>query len=82
MAVNFGWSYPPGVTGREYAIAGPDWEEELGACPACGEYALFAQGFRDDVLVFCTDCDFQQEDAPVEPDWDAICKSREENPDG
>ena len=22
-------NYPPGVTGREYAIAGPDWEEEF-----------------------------------------------------
>lgn len=29
--------YPPGVTGREYAIAGPDGEtDEQRECPACG----------------------------------------------
>lgn len=26
---NFGWDLPPGVTGRELEIAGPDWEGEL-----------------------------------------------------
>jgi hypothetical protein len=29
-----GWNYPPGVTGREYEIAGPDWERDLHR--ACG----------------------------------------------
>jgi len=30
----FGWSYPPGVTGNEYEIAGPDWEGTLEVtCP-------------------------------------------------
>ncbi len=28
MNTTFGWNYPPGVTGREYAIAGPDYEQE------------------------------------------------------
>lgn len=29
-------NYPPGVTGSEYAIAGPDWEREIaGQCPGC-----------------------------------------------
>ena len=23
---DFGWNYPPGVTGNEYAIAGADYE--------------------------------------------------------
>ena len=27
-------NYPPGVTGNEYEIAGPDWEEEI-ECPKC-----------------------------------------------
>lgn len=32
----FGWSYPPGVTGMEFAIAGPDREvEEEHECPRC-----------------------------------------------
>jgi hypothetical protein len=28
---NFGWDYPPGVTGNEYQIAGPsrEWEEKM-----------------------------------------------------
>jgi hypothetical protein len=36
-----GGYYPPGVTGREFAIAGPDAEREVPAeegieCPGCG----------------------------------------------
>jgi maleate cis-trans isomerase len=31
----FGWSYPPGVTGNEYEIAGPDYEQEEKR--ACGQ---------------------------------------------
>jgi hypothetical protein len=36
-----GGYYPPGVTGREFAIAGPDAEREVSgdegiACPGCG----------------------------------------------
>ena len=29
----FGWNYPPGVTGNEFEIAGPDYEQEVdGEC--------------------------------------------------
>ena len=27
--MSFGWDLPPGVTGREYEIAGPDWDGEV-----------------------------------------------------
>jgi len=59
MGANFGWSYPPGVTGREYAIAGPDWEEEAGVCPGCGKEALLAQGYGEMVLICCSECDHE-----------------------
>jgi hypothetical protein len=29
-------NYPPGVTGNEYEIAGPDSEEQVGPCSECG----------------------------------------------
>ena len=78
MSTNFGWNYPPGVTGLEYPIAGPDWEREDGTCPACGEDTLMIQGYRTMVLTFCTGCDFHEEAAPPEPDWDAIYEARKE----
>jgi hypothetical protein len=28
-------NYPPGVTGREYAIAGADWEKEMSVTTHC-----------------------------------------------
>jgi len=36
MNASFGWSYPPGVTGRELQIAGPDeeWDEHQ-TCEDC-----------------------------------------------
>ena len=38
MALN---NYPPGVTGREYAISGAtnEWDEERD-CPSCGWYGV------------------------------------------
>jgi len=35
-----GGNYPPGVSGDEYAIAGPDWQEEAGGLPADGDRLL------------------------------------------
>lgn len=29
MAANFGWNFPPGVSGNEIEIAGADWEGEI-----------------------------------------------------
>lgn len=38
---NFGWDYPPGVTGNELEIARPDYEKETDEpCPDCGGPAL------------------------------------------
>lgn len=32
----FGWGYPPGVTGDEFEIAGPDWEKDTDVECECG----------------------------------------------
>lgn len=51
-------NYPPGVTGNEYAIAGPDYEKELDIpCPACGAEAVIEQGYQGDRWMFCLECD-------------------------
>uniref|UniRef100_A0A6H1ZWZ5 Uncharacterized protein n=1 Tax=viral metagenome TaxID=1070528 RepID=A0A6H1ZWZ5_9ZZZZ len=57
----FGWNYPPGVTGSEYAIAGPDYEQDYPEpCPVCGE-ALVQQGYRGEHWVVCISCDYQED---------------------
>ena len=60
---NFGWNYPPGVTGNEYQIAGPDYEEEVdGECPVCGnEFCLVEQRYRGESWVSCCHCNFEQD---------------------
>ena len=46
-------NYPPGVTGREYAIAGPDYERESDTpCPRCGQWTL-EQGYGADRWLVC-----------------------------
>jgi len=46
-------NYPPGVTGNEYAIAGPDYEEESDLpCPKCGKPTL-EQRYRHDRWLVC-----------------------------
>lgn len=47
-------NYPPGVTGNEYQIAGPDWEQEDHRyCPECGyEVDGTTEGYRGEVLFF------------------------------
>ena len=59
MMTNFGWSYPPGVTGNEYDIAGPDseWEEEL-YCEKCEKTRLFTcESFQKERSGRCSECD-------------------------
>ena len=34
--VNFGWDYPPGVTGNEPQITGEDFSDEEDPCDWCG----------------------------------------------
>ena len=46
-------NYPPGVTGNEFAIAGPDYERESGlTCPDCGD-ELTELGYRGDRWLSC-----------------------------
>lgn len=43
-------NYPPGVTGNEYEIAGPDWESEVEViCSVCGAVTpAYAVGYMGD----------------------------------
>lgn len=71
-------NYPPGVTGNEYEIAGPDYEREIdGECPECGEDGtLMAVGYRSDHWTVCSACDHQEDRQPEEPDWEAIAEAK------
>lgn len=61
-------NYPPGVTGREFAIAGPDWDGEVDAvCPndQCnfdGSMPAF-QVFKV-LTIQCPACDREWSDEP------------------
>jgi hypothetical protein len=63
-------NYPPGVSGNEYEIAGPDYQEELPhkECPECGVTgSLMQEGYRHSHWVFCIEnkCNYR-EDVPTE----------------
>lgn len=66
----YGDNYPPGVTGNEYQIAGPDNEYESDYdCPTCGSvqtgYILSYKGFS---WFNCSTCDTDTDidfDSPV-----------------
>ena len=65
-------NYPPGVTGNEYQIAGPDYERESETpCLECGEDAVLVQGYRLDFWSVCRACgwttDIEHDDEP-DPD--------------
>ncbi len=61
---NFGWDYPPGVTGNEYAIAGADYSKESNVpCPyepkkgtedslPCGEPTM-EEGYQEQRWLAC-----------------------------
>ena len=58
--MKFPSNYPPGVTGHEFEIAGPDYEkdsEEI--CPKCGEH-LIEQGYRGERWLICN-CGYQRD---------------------
>ena len=62
-------NYPPGVSGDEYEILGPDWQEEAGVCPGCGADTLWRESYRRRVTVFCSGgggCSYQ---ADEESEW-------------
>jgi hypothetical protein len=53
-------NYPDGVTGNEYAIAGPDdeWEDEL-FCEKCDKTTTFGcESFQGQRSGVCSECDF------------------------
>ena len=56
-----GWNLPPGVTGAEFAIAGPDAEyEDVHWCTACDREASgLVQSYRSDAWFSCDTCGAQ-----------------------
>lgn len=65
--------YPPGVTGAEYAVAGPDWEEEEEEwCQCCGQPRRgVLQGYAGERWFLCGSCGSDAYLGPLEPDYDA-----------
>lgn len=66
-------NYPPGVTGGEYQIAGPDREwEETRECPECGDVHVFLmQSYRRELWGYATEHGDTSIDFPEEYDDDA-----------
>ena len=63
-------NYPPGVTGNEFAIAGPDYERESDTpCPECGG-ATTELGYRGDHWLCCNECGHESDLERGEPDPD------------
>ena len=60
MPTNFGWSYPPGVSGNEYEISGADYEKELDiTCEGCGGVdCMYEEGYRGNRWATCSICGF------------------------
>ena len=73
-------NYPPGVTGNEYEIAGPDseWEEEL-YCEKCEVVTLFScESFQKQRSGICNECDNDADlgDGTDDNDWEDIAEQR------
>ena len=51
-------NYPPGVTGNEFEIAGPNREyEEVRECTECGEEVeMLVQTFHNEAWADCPSC--------------------------
>lgn len=57
-------NYPPGVTGSEYEIAGPDWEREVDDfCSRCDiiTASLVDQGYGRESWTSCMNCGWSSE---------------------
>jgi hypothetical protein len=62
-------NYLPGVTGNEFEIAGPDYEEELEIeCPRCARRAMTEFGYRGQAWRDCGECGYQEDLDPIEED--------------
>ena len=71
-------NYPPGVTGSEYEIVGPDYEKETGElCPDCGGPCMEA-GYRGQRWLSCLNYDHTTDPGDLEPLCDPDRKNDEE----
>jgi hypothetical protein len=75
-------NYPDGVTGNEYAIAGPDseWEEEL-YCEKCEVDTIFGcESFQKQRSGICNECGFDVDlnGTDDDRDWDDVNEQRED----
>ena len=75
-------NYPPGVTGNEYEIAGPDseWESEE-YCAKCEKTTTFScEAFRGQRSGICTECEFDIDLGHVDDDidWDSVAEQKED----
>lgn len=70
---NFGWSYPPGISGNEYEIAGPDQDgEDDRWCKDCEKETLHEWArYRHDWWATCTECGRETDGVVGEEDWGA-----------
>lgn len=74
-----GYNLPPGVTGSEYAIAGPDYEKESDTpCPQCGSEEVMELGYQGDRWLFCHTCQQETTMEPPDPGEDPDRKYDEE----
>ena len=77
---NMGWNYPPGVTGNEYEIAGPDkeWEEEF-YCEECDKDIIFhCESFQKQRSGICGECDSAIDIGSTDDDidWEGIAEQK------
>ena len=52
-----GWNLPPGVTGREYAISGPEWDGEIERTCATKNVTITIVDREDDGNTFVLEVD-------------------------
>jgi len=52
-----GWNLPPGVTGREYAISGPDWDGDIERTCATKNVTITIVDREDDGNTFTLEVD-------------------------
>ena len=80
--VSFGWNYPPGVTGNEYEIAGPDSEwEETHYCEKCEKDTVFScESFQKQRSGICSECDSDIDLGHADDyiDWDNVREEKED----
>lgn len=70
-------NYPPGVTGSEYEIAGPDYERDSDQpCRTCGSPTV-EQGYRGQRWLVCDDNHIEDLESEPDPPWDTIEERQE-----